>query len=64
QTVKATTKILIETAIYPSEEEYKEAADEYLLEYQSECFESLSDKRWATYYKQNIAGPVSFLIFC
>ncbi|RIB14002.1 hypothetical protein C2G38_2196324 [Gigaspora rosea] len=56
QTVKAMAKILIETAIYPSEEEYKEAAEEYLSEHQSEYFESLSDKRWATYYKQNIAG--------
>ena len=62
--VKAMAKILIETAIYPSEEEYKEAAEEYLSENQSEYYESLSDKRWATYYKQNIAGPVSFLIFC
>ncbi|RIB02586.1 hypothetical protein C2G38_2227435 [Gigaspora rosea] len=57
QMVKATAKILIETTIYPSEEEYKEAAEEYLLEHQSKYFESLSDKRWATYYKQNIAGP-------
>ena len=57
-------KILIEYAIYPSEEEYKNATEEYMLENQSEYYESLSDKRWATYYKQNIAGPVSFLIFC
>ncbi|RIB01773.1 hypothetical protein C2G38_2229728 [Gigaspora rosea] len=45
QTVKATAKILIKTAIYPSEEEYKEAAEEYLSENQSEYYESLLDKR-------------------
>ncbi|RIB16085.1 hypothetical protein C2G38_2190949 [Gigaspora rosea] len=48
QMVKATEKILIETAIYPSKEEYKKAAEEYLSENQSEYYENLLDKRWAT----------------
>jgi hypothetical protein len=54
---------LFEYAIYPSDDDLRGAAEDYLAENHTEFYNSLTDKKWNTYYKKNIAQPVNIFNF-
>ena len=53
---------LFQYSIYPSADEYKQAAEEFIEENNSEFFNDLTEKQWNTYYKSNLASSVNFYL--
>ena len=49
----------MEYCIYPSKDDLKEAAANYLEEEQEEFFNSMSEAKWNTYFKKNIESLVN-----
>ncbi|RIB14676.1 hypothetical protein C2G38_2194436 [Gigaspora rosea] len=45
-------KKLFEYAIYPSDIELREVAEDFLAENHTEFYDSMTDKKWNTYYKK------------
>ena len=56
-------KNLLDYLIYPEESDYKEVTAEYLSAEHEEFFSSMSDTKWDTYFKKNIASPVNKFLF-
>jgi len=57
---------LFEYSIYPSEDELREVVEDFLAENHTEFYDSMTDKKWNTYYKKNIAQLVyifNFVLF-
>jgi len=54
-------KEIISDHIYPEQNDYRDAAEEYLLREHSEFFGGLTRKRWLTYYEKYLHQPVSIL---
>ena len=48
--------------IYPTNEELKDAMEEYLEDNEPEFYKSKEDKDWNTYYEAYLASPVIVLI--
>ena len=59
---KEIAKKLFEYLIYPSEDELREVVEDFLAENYTEFYDSMTDKKWNTYYKKNIAQTVNILI--
>lgn len=54
-------KEIISDHIYPEQDDYRDAAEVYLLREHSEFFGGLTRKRWLTYYEKYLHQPVSIL---
>ena len=54
-------KEIISDHIYPEQDDYRDAAEEYLLREHSEFFGGLTRKRWLIYYEKYLHQPVSIL---
>ena len=55
----AIAKRLIVYNIYPNEIQVKEAAEEYLIENESDFYESMEDIQWNVFYEDKLAKPVN-----
>ncbi|KAF0501281.1 hypothetical protein F8M41_020059 [Gigaspora margarita] len=62
QTCAAIAKRLIVKNIYPTEDQFKDETEEYLLENEADFYEGMDDKDWNTYYEDKLAKPVNFFI--
>ncbi|RIB00673.1 hypothetical protein C2G38_2233456 [Gigaspora rosea] len=55
--INQSAKKLLEYSIYPSDDEFREATEDFLAENHTEFYDSMTNKKWNTYYKKNIAQP-------
>ena len=52
---------MFDESVYPSDERYREATEEYLESNHPEYYSSFDDKGWTVFYKSHIQKPVSIV---
>ncbi|KAF0473320.1 hypothetical protein F8M41_024871 [Gigaspora margarita] len=62
QTCAAIAKRLIVKNIYPTENQFKVATEEFLLENEADFYERMDNRDWNTYYENKLAKSVNFFI--
>jgi hypothetical protein len=52
--------MLFEEAIYPSQEEYRKATENYLRKENPDFFKRIKNNQWVSLYERNICASVSY----
>ena len=61
--MKNVAKELFANSIYPTEDEFKDATENYVIANHPEFYEDLSEKRWTLFYNNHIYSSVSLKYF-
>ena len=62
--VKGISNQLLQTSIYPTDEELRDAARAYFTENHNDLFRRFKkETQWIVYYEKNVASHVSFKLY-
>ena len=61
--VKKVAKELLVNNVYPTEDEFKEAMENYVITNHAEFYESLNEQRWTLFYNNYVYSSVSLKYF-
>ena len=62
--IKKVVKVLIKRSIYPTQEEFYDATNEFLNENHEDFIMKYSKRKWSTIYEKYFYKPVSWFNFC